>query len=71
MNRAVYSARTYSSAFGRGLAVVDDPLADLGRERRIVQDRLVGPKDRGLLGAYLAGDFLVQGTQIGRRPLAR
>ena len=35
----------------RRLALVDDPAANLGREGRIVQDRLVGAKDGRLARA--------------------
>ena len=55
---------------GGRFAMIDDPLAHLGREGRIVQDRLVGLKNRGLFRAHLASDFLVQGAQVRGRLLA-
>ena len=60
-------------AVQRGLSrlpLVDDPAANLGRERRIAQDRLVDVKDGGLFRPDLAGHFLIQGVQVGRGPFA-
>ncbi len=49
----------------RALSLLDDPGANLGGESRIVQDRLVSAKDGRLVPADLAGDFLIEGVQIG------